>query len=115
VAGSIYGIGLHVKHVNKVTNAESELFLRTFWTLSQIITIYKCGGDGNQTPALSGTIDRYHPCENRIDNQTQHAATLDYDDKYERLGIKVAGSGEVPFYHPVASDDDRTGELIKDR
>jgi len=31
-----------------------------------------------------------------------HAATPDYNDKYERLGIRVTGIGEVPYFDPEA-------------
>lgn len=31
-----------------------------------------------------------------------HAATPDFDDKYERLGVRYTSCGEVPYFDPNA-------------
>ena len=87
---SVYGVGLHVKHINDVTKAESDHLLQLFLD----------------------TITRNHDMQVRFkwepkscaiwDNRSvYHAATLDVDNKYERLGIRVTSIGEEPYLDPA--------------
>ena len=36
--------------------------------------------------------------------QVYHAATPDFDDKYERLGVRFTGIGERPYFDPATED-----------
>jgi hypothetical protein len=35
-----------------------------------------------------------------------HAATPDFDDKYERLGVRYTSCGEVPYFDPATEQED---------
>jgi alpha-ketoglutarate-dependent taurine dioxygenase len=92
---SIYGVGLHVHKFNDVTKAESDY-------LKQMCL---------------DTLTRNHDMQVRFrwlpkscaiwDNRSvYHAATPDFDDKYERLGVRYTGVGEKPYFDPATEELD---------
>jgi alpha-ketoglutarate-dependent taurine dioxygenase len=91
---SVYSVGLHVKKINGVTQSESDYLKKM---LLDTVT---------QNHDLQVRF-RWEPKSCAIwDNRSvYHAATPDFDDKYERLGIRYTSVGEEPYFDPATGQD----------
>jgi alpha-ketoglutarate-dependent taurine dioxygenase len=87
---SLFPVGEHVKHINGVTQEESDHLLRWFLDL-----VYR-------NHDLQVRFKWQNPNDLAIwDNRsTFHSATWDYEGQGERYGNRAVGLGEEPFYDP---------------
>ncbi|CAM1505806.1 Fc.00g114430.m01.CDS01 [Cosmosporella sp. VM-42] len=87
---SIFPIGAHVKHINGVTQDESDNLLKWFYELVA------------KDHSVQVRLKWQNPNDIAIwDNRSVfHSATFDYDGYGDRFGNRVVGVGEKPYYDP---------------
>ncbi|KAK8129666.1 taurine catabolism dioxygenase [Apiospora kogelbergensis] len=87
---SVYGIGLHIKHINNVTPEESD------WLMERLSRLLVENHDLQVRFRWNNRND-VAIWDNRC---TYHAATYDHDGYGVREGRRVCGVGEKPFFDP---------------
>ncbi|KAK8107211.1 uncharacterized protein PG998_009224 [Apiospora kogelbergensis] len=87
---SVYGIGLHIKHINNVTPEESD------WLMERLSRLLVENHDLQVRFRWNNRND-VAIWDNRC---TYHAATYDHDGYGVREGCRVCGVGEKPFFDP---------------
>jgi len=93
---ALYGAGLHAKEINGVTKFENDHLLQTFFDMIARNHDLQCRFKWTQSPNSCAIWDN---------RSVYHAATLDLDNKYERLGIRVTSVGEVAYLDPAADNE----------
>lgn len=63
--------------------------------------ICRCDSDGYQSRARFGTTDQVYWHYFFVNSLVFHAATPDFDDKYERLGVRYTSVGEPAYFDPA--------------
>ncbi|KAL1847843.1 hypothetical protein Daus18300_013790 [Diaporthe australafricana] len=90
---SIFPVGDHVRHINGLTQEESDHLLQWFLEL-----VYK-----NQDLQVRFKWQNKNDIAIWDNRSVFHTATFDYDDQGDRLGNRAVGLGERPYLDPQSS------------